>query len=76
MLMYANIYCATVPSAKIKSHKHFKNEYYFGSKILVMSVHSLVICAWLMVAAQPGHVCLIPVAYGSSTAWSCVLLSL
>ena len=26
-----------------------------------------------MVAAQPGHVCLIPVAYGSSTAWSCVL---
>ena len=27
----------------------------------------------LMVAAQPGRVCLIPVAYGSSTAWSCVL---
>ena len=27
----------------------------------------------LMVAAQPGHVCLIPVAYGSSIAWSCVL---
>ena len=26
-----------------------------------------------MVAAQPGRVCLIPVAYGSSTAWSCVL---
>ena len=26
-----------------------------------------------MVAAQPGHVCLIPVAYGSSTVWSCVL---
>ena len=26
-----------------------------------------------MVAAQPAHVCLIPVAYGSSTAWSCVL---
>ena len=26
-----------------------------------------------MVAAQPGHVCLIPVAYGSSTAWLCVL---
>ena len=23
-----------------------------------------------MVAAQPGRVCLIPVAYGSSTAWS------
>ena len=26
-----------------------------------------------MVAAQPGRVCLITVAYGSSTAWSCVL---
>ena len=26
-----------------------------------------------MVAAQPGRVCLIPVAYGSSTAWSCVV---
>ena len=26
-----------------------------------------------MVAPQPGHVCLIPVAYGNSTAWLCVL---
>ena len=40
---------------------------------IIVTGELLNLVAALMVAAQPGRVCLIPVAYGSSTAWSCVL---